>query len=74
MKEHYSTLETVERAERTDLKMAFILQRGAHTFFLRMGKVPRWGDYTVNLIHYEDAARLAAAVSHRSFGLSHHVL
>ena len=39
------------------------VQRGAHTFFLRMGKVPRWGGYTVNLIHYEDAARLVAAVS-----------
>ena len=43
--------------------MARGVQRGAHTFFLRMGKVPRWGGYTVNLIHYEDAARLAAAVS-----------
>ena len=43
--------------------MAWDVQRGAHTFFLRMGKVPRWGGYTVNLIHYEDAARLAAAVS-----------
>lgn len=43
--------------------MAWSVQRGAHTFFLRMGKVPRWGGYTVNLIHYEDAARLAAAVS-----------
>ena len=43
--------------------MAWAVQRGAHTFFLRMGKVPRWGGYTVNLIHYEDAARLAAAVS-----------
>ena len=45
--------------------MACGVQRGAHTFFLRMGKVPRWGGYTVNLIHYEDAARLAAAVSRR---------
>jgi len=43
--------------------MTFAAQRGAHTFFLRMGKVPRWGGYTVNLIHYEDAAGLAAAVS-----------
>ena len=43
--------------------MAWGVQRGAHTFFLRMGKVPRWGGYTVNLIHYEDATRLAAAVS-----------
>ena len=37
-------------------------QRGAHTFFLRMGTVDRWGGYTVNLLHYEDAARLAEAV------------
>lgn len=36
--------------------------RGAHTFFLKQGEVPRWGGYTVNLIHYEDAARLCAAV------------
>ena len=42
--------------------MARGVQRGAHTFFLRKGKVPRWGGYTVNLIHYEDAASLAAAV------------
>ncbi|EIE19832.1 hypothetical protein COCSUDRAFT_19021 [Coccomyxa subellipsoidea C-169] len=37
-------------------------QRGAHTFFLKMAKVGRWAGYTVNLIHYEDAAELAAAV------------
>lgn len=37
-------------------------QRGAHTFFLRMGKVGRWAGYMVNLIHYEDAAALSAAV------------
>jgi nucleoside-diphosphate-sugar epimerase len=36
--------------------------RGAHTFFLKQGQVQRWGDYCVNLIHYEDAAGLAAAV------------
>ena len=36
--------------------------RGAHTFFLRQGDVPRWGGYTVNLIHYEDAAALCLAV------------
>ncbi|KAL3149562.1 hypothetical protein ABBQ32_002341 [Trebouxia sp. C0010 RCD-2024] len=35
--------------------------RGAHTFFLRQGQVSRWGGYTVNLIHYEDAARLCVA-------------
>ncbi|KAL6757910.1 hypothetical protein V8C86DRAFT_2613010, partial [Haematococcus lacustris] len=37
-------------------------QRGAHTYFLRIKEVPRPGDYTVNLIHYEDAARLAVSV------------
>lgn len=36
--------------------------RGAHTFFLKQGEVPRWGGYTVNLIHYEDAAGLTGAV------------
>lgn len=35
--------------------------RGAHTFFLKMGKVPRWGGYVVNLIHYEDAAGIVLA-------------
>ncbi len=37
-------------------------RRGAHTFFLRQGEVARWGGYTVNLIHYEDAAELCLAV------------
>ena len=36
--------------------------RGAHTFFLKQGEVARWGGYIVNLIHYEDAARLTGAV------------
>ncbi len=36
--------------------------RGAHTFFLKQGQVARWGGYMVNLIHYEDAASLCAAV------------
>jgi len=36
--------------------------RGAHTFFLKAGEVQRWGGYTVNLIHYEDAASLSAAI------------
>ena len=36
--------------------------RGAHTFFLRMGEVDRWGGYIINLIHYEDAAALCLAV------------
>ena len=35
---------------------------GAHTFFLRQGEVARWGGYTVNLIHYQDAAALCCAV------------
>lgn len=38
-------------------------QRGAHTFFLKMKEVARPGGYVVNLIHYEDAARLAMSVS-----------
>lgn len=37
-------------------------QRGAHTYFLKVGQVPRPGDNIVNLLHYEDAARLAVAV------------
>ncbi|KAL4528635.1 hypothetical protein Ndes2437B_g03182 [Nannochloris sp. 'desiccata'] len=36
--------------------------RGAHTFFLKQGEVARDGGYTVNLIHYEDAARLTGAI------------
>ena len=36
--------------------------RGAHTFFLRAGQIDRWGGYTINLIHYEDAASLCLAV------------
>lgn len=36
--------------------------RGAHTFFLKQGKVDRWGGYLVNLIHYEDAASMCHAV------------
>ena len=39
------------------------MRRGPHTFFLRQGKVQRWPGYLVNLIHYEDAARLCLAVS-----------
>lgn len=38
--------------------MEFPVHRGAHTFFLRQGEVPRWGGHVVNLIHYEDAAAL----------------
>lgn len=37
--------------------------RGPHTFFLKQGEVPRWGGAVVNLIHYEDAARLVFAVA-----------
>jgi nucleoside-diphosphate-sugar epimerase len=36
--------------------------RGPHTFFLKQGEVARWGGYMVNMIHYEDAAGLCAAV------------
>ena len=36
--------------------------RGAHTHFLRMGKVERWGGTVLNLLHYEDAASLCLAV------------
>lgn len=36
--------------------------RGAHTFFLKQKEVSRWGGYTVNLIHYEDAASISAAI------------
>jgi len=35
--------------------------RGAHTHFLKMGVVPRPGNYLLNLVHYEDAARLTLA-------------
>lgn len=37
-------------------------RRGAHTFFLKAGRVERWGGSTVNLLHYEDGALLVAAV------------
>lgn len=37
-------------------------QRGAHTFFLRQGSVERPAQSLVNLVHYEDAARLVIAV------------
>lgn len=36
--------------------------RGAHTYFAKLGEVPRYGGYVVNLIHYQDAAGLAVAV------------
>lgn len=36
--------------------------RGAHAYFLKVKEVPRWGGYTVNLIHYEDAARMAQSI------------
>lgn len=38
--------------------------RGPHTFFKKMGEVPRYGGYMVNMLHYEDAAGLALSVSH----------
>jgi nucleoside-diphosphate-sugar epimerase len=36
--------------------------RGPHTFFIKMGEVARYGGYVVNMLHYEDAARMALAV------------
>eukprot|EP00775_Hariotina_reticulata_P004010 gene4010-4261_t len=36
--------------------------RGPHTFFIKQGEVARYGDYVVNMLHYEDAARLAFAI------------
>lgn len=36
--------------------------RGAHTAFLQRGIIQRSGQSILNLIHYEDAARLALAV------------
>jgi hypothetical protein len=36
--------------------------RGPHTFFIKMGEVARYGGYVVNMLHYEDAARIAMAV------------
>jgi hypothetical protein len=41
-------------------------QRGAHTYFLKVKDVPRPGAYVVNLIHYEDAARLSMSVRLRA--------
>lgn len=37
-------------------------QRGPHTFFIKQGEVARYGGYTVNMLHYQDAAGLAAAI------------
>jgi len=45
--------------------------RGAHTYFLRMGEVDRWGGSVINLIHYEDAASLAITVL-KGQGGDHH--
>ncbi|GIL82117.1 hypothetical protein Vretimale_7121 [Volvox reticuliferus] len=36
--------------------------RGAHTYFIKVGTVPRPGAYVVNLLHYEDAAGMGAAI------------
>ena len=38
--------------------------RGPHTFFIQKGTVERNGESVVNMIHYEDAARLLLAVSY----------
>lgn len=37
-------------------------QRGAHKFFLKKGSVERDPNGVINLIHYEDAARMVKAV------------
>lgn len=37
--------------------------RGAHSFFFQKGEINRSGDSILNLIHYEDAASIAVAVS-----------
>eukprot|EP00879_Flechtneria_rotunda_P005880 GHRR01006186.1.p1 GENE.GHRR01006186.1~~GHRR01006186.1.p1 ORF type:complete len:376 (+),score=78.33 GHRR01006186.1:170-1297(+) len=37
-------------------------QRGPHTFFIKQGEVARYGGYVVNMLHYEDAARMALAI------------
>lgn len=36
--------------------------RGPHSFFFKAGEVPRFGGYSVNMLHYEDAASLAVAI------------
>ncbi|GLC39271.1 hypothetical protein PLESTB_001649100 [Pleodorina starrii] len=36
--------------------------RGAHTYFIKTGTVARPGGYVVNLLHYEDAAGMGAAI------------
>ncbi|KXZ56139.1 hypothetical protein GPECTOR_1g118 [Gonium pectorale] len=36
--------------------------RGAHTYFMKVVNVPRPAGYVVNLLHYEDAAGMAAAI------------
>eukprot|EP00899_Mesostigma_viride_P012024 jgi/Mesvir1/20822/Mv07920-RA.1 len=39
----------------------YTLERGAHTFWAKAGKVNSRGDAWLNLIHYDDAASLVAA-------------
>jgi nucleoside-diphosphate-sugar epimerase len=47
--------------------------RGAHTYFLKVKEVPRWGGYTVNLIHYEDAARIVQSILSKGKSARGHV-
>lgn len=56
--------KTVLNARGCVLRLAGLYHktRGAHSFFLKQGEVNRWGGYTINLIHYEDAASLSAAI------------
>ena len=42
--------------------------RGPHTFFIKQGSVARYGGYVVNMLHYEDAARMAVSVSGSPWG------
>ncbi|KAF5840565.1 hypothetical protein DUNSADRAFT_16228 [Dunaliella salina] len=42
--------------------------RGAHSYMLRAKEIQRPGDYVVNLLHYEDAARLTTSVSWHADG------
>ncbi|KMT08439.1 hypothetical protein BVRB_6g141160 [Beta vulgaris subsp. vulgaris] len=41
--------------------------RGAHTYWLKQGKVELRPDHFVNLIHYEDAASLAIAIMKKKY-------
>lgn len=44
--------------------------RGPHTFFLKKGTIERNGEGVINMVHYEDAARLMLAVRHLDQAIS----